>query len=161
MTFQEWVKQEGGNEKCATKHGFSSSTLGAWFRLERFPNPDHQIGIIEASNGAVDISELRSQYIAKKREHPAPSRQRRLQGSLIVRDLDRLKLIFDELELPPHRCNLHGPRLLERWATTNVTVKEVRKAVIELESTGRDAANVELIHQAIRESRIEILRGLE
>ncbi|CAI2540237.1 Uncharacterised protein [Serratia ficaria] len=78
----------------------------------------------------------------------------------MVRDLVRLKQIFDELQLPAHRCNLNGPGIVARWTTSNVTVQEVRNAVSALEEVGKDAGSVEAIHAAIRDARRDSLRGL-
>ncbi|WP_258090797.1 hypothetical protein [Serratia liquefaciens] len=162
MTLSEWVKQQGGIKKCSEKHGFSPSALGAWSRLERFPNPDNQERIIEATGGQVAINQMRELFLSSKNDSEIKTpRPRRLQGSLMVRDLGRLKKIFDELDLPAHRCNLNGPGIVARWATTNVTVQEVRNAVLALSDVGRDAGNVEEIHTAIREARRLSLRGLE
>ena len=161
MTLQEWVKQEGGINKCAEKHGFRPSTLGGWCRLLRYPTHEHEDDLIKVSNGRVDLPALRSAYIEAKAQAKIqqPARSRRLRGDVLVYDLDRLKLIFEEMELPPHRCNLHGPRLLRRWAITKVTVQEVRSAVLELETQGRDGGNVEEIHKAIGAARSASLRS--
>ncbi|WP_261154657.1 hypothetical protein [Serratia ficaria] len=161
MTLLEWVKQQGGIKKCSEKHGFTPSALGAWSRLERFPNPDNQARIIKVSGGSVAINQMRELFLSKKNESEIKTpRRRRLQGSLMVRDLVRLKQIFDELQLPAHRCNLNGPGIVARWTTSNVTVQEVRNAVSALEEVGKDAGSVEAIHAAIRDARRDSLRGL-
>lgn len=160
MTLLEWVKNEGGIKKCSEKHGFTPSALGAWSRLERFPNPSNQARIIEVSGGAVAINQMRELFLTKRNSTELPVRRRRLQGSLMIRDLTRLKQVFDELQLPAHRCNLNGPGIVARWVTTNVTVQEVRNAVSALEEVGKDAGSVEEIHAAIRDARRDSLRGL-
>ncbi|MFW7204161.1 MULTISPECIES: hypothetical protein [Serratia] len=160
MTLLEWVKQQGGIKKCSEKHGFTPSALGAWSRLERFPSPDNQARIIQASDGLVAINQMRELFLTKKNSSESSPRRRRLQGSLMVRNLARLKQVFDELQLPAHRCNLNGPGIVARWATTNVTVQEVRNAVSVLEEVGKDAGSVEEIHAAIRDARRDSLRGL-
>ncbi|EMP7139242.1 hypothetical protein ROV06_004959 [Serratia marcescens] len=161
MTLSEWVKQQGGIKKCSEKHGFSPSALGAWSRFERFPNPDNQERIIEATGGQVALNQMRESFLSNKKDSEIKTpRQRRLQGSLVVRHLGRLKKIFEELELPAHRCNLNGPGIVARWTTTNVTVQEVRNAISTLEEVGKDAGSVEEIHAAIRDARRDSLRGL-
>jgi len=160
VTLLEWVKNEGGIRKCSEKHGFTPSALGAWSRLERFPNPSNQARIIEVSGGAVAINQMRELFLTKRNSTELPARRRRLQGSLMIRDLTRLKQVFDELQLPAHRCNLNGPGIVARWVTTNVTVQEVRNAVSALEEVGKDAGSVEEIHAAIRDARRDSLRGL-
>ncbi|HHL0959884.1 TPA: hypothetical protein ACQVH3_004658 [Serratia marcescens] len=161
MTLQEWVDQQGGVVKCSKKHGFISSTLGAWCRLERFPRATQQARLLNSSKGLVDISALREAFLAKQVETTEPVRQRRLQGSLVVRSLERLKQVFDEQGLPRHRCNLNGPGLVARWSTTHVTVQEVRNAIQVLADEGRDAGRVEDIHAVIRDARKASLRSLE
>lgn len=160
MTLSEWVTSEGGVLKCAEANGFSSSALGSWLRGERFPTPTHQSLLIAAAGKSLNLSELRAAYL-DKREGKAPARKRRLQSSLFVRDLTRLKAVFEELGLASHRCNLRGPQIINRWITTHVTVKEVREAVKKLEAVGRDSGDVELIHESIREARMTTLKGLK
>lgn len=161
MTLQEWVEQQGGVNKCSKQHGFTSSAIGAWCRLERFPRAAQQARIIKSSNGLVDVNALREAFLARQMGTTAPVRQRRLQGSLVVRNLERLKQVFDEQGLPRHRCNLNGPGLVARWSTTHVTVQEVRDAMQTLADDGRDAGSVEEIHTAIRDARKASLRSLE
>ncbi|MNG72811.1 hypothetical protein D3C79_312420 [compost metagenome] len=161
MTLQEWVEQEGGVNKCSKKHEFTSSALSAWCRLERFPKAAQQEKIIQASKGLVDVNTLREAFLARQVSMTAPIRQRRLQGALLVRNLERLKQVFDEQGLPRHRCNLNGPGIIARWSITHVTVQEVRSAIQVLANDGRDAGSVEAIHTVIRDIRKASLRSLE
>lgn len=159
MTLSEWVNSEGGVLKCAEAHGFSSSALGSWLRGERFPTPHHQATLLSVAGHSLNLEELRVNYLERK-GGKTPAKKRRLQSSLFIRDLPRLKEVFEELGLASHRCNLRGPQIIKRWVTTNVTVNEVREAVQKLEAVGRDSGDVELIHESIKEARITRLKGL-
>lgn len=161
MTFQEWVKEQGGQRECARKHNFSFASIGSWFRLERYPKPASQQRILECSNGQVDFLDLLKKHIEKNKGVSTQTVQRRLKASVLIRDLARLIRVYEELGLPPHRCNLHGPKILARWETTHVTVGEVRRAVNELEDQGKDSGDLELIHKKVGEARKTALWRLE
>lgn len=161
MTFQEWVKEQGGQRACAKKHNFSFASIGSWFRLERYPKPTSQQRILECSAGRVDFLDLLKKHIEKNSDGNIKTVQRRLKASVLVRDLARLKQVYDELGLPSHRCNLHGPKILARWENTHVTVDEVRRAVCELEDQGKDSGDIELIHKTVGEARKTALGRLE
>lgn len=162
MTLQEWVLKHGGQRACAAKFNFSTSSLGAWCRAERYPTPVSQKRLIEYSDNQIDFSELLQTFVAKKAEAEPDNEPviRRLTGSVFVRDVTRLKRLFKELKLPAERCNLHGETITARWAHTHVTVHEVRAAVELLAKSGKDSGDLKLIHRTIAEARNAALGSL-
>ncbi|SUY95356.1 Uncharacterised protein [Citrobacter freundii] len=162
MTLQDWVTKHGGQRACAAKFNFSASSLGAWCRAARYPTPASQQRLIECSDNQIDFQELLQAFVAKKNasnQDKSPS-DRRLTGSVFVRDVSRLKRLFNELNLPSERCNLFGERITARWAHTHVTVHEVRSAVAKLADEGKDSGDLQLIHRTIAEARNAALGSL-
>lgn len=162
MTLQDWVAKHGGQRACAAKFKFSVSSLGAWCRAARYPTPASQQRLIECSDNQIDFQELLQTFVAKKNEstQDKPHTDRRLTGSVFVRDVSRLKRLFIELDLPSERCNLLGEKITARWAHTHVTVREVRSAVAKLTNEGKDSGDLQLIHRTIAEARNAALGSL-
>jgi len=161
VTLQDWVTQQGGQRACAAKFNFPVSSLGAWCRADRYPTPVSQQRLIECSGDQIDFTHLLRAFVSKKSEAGrSKAEPRRLIGSVFVRDVPRLKRLFNELELPPERCNLLGEKITARWAHTHVTVREVRAAVAKLASTGKDSGDLRLIHQTIADTRNAALGSL-
>lgn len=160
VSFQEWVDSEGGQRKCAKRHGFPPASLGAWYRLERYPKPSSQARIQTCSKHSVDMADLLKRFVAAN-NNPLPKiAARRLKGSYLVSNLQRLKRVLAELGIPESRANLHGERITARWSTTNVSVSEVRQAVELLAMRNADYGDIQLIHKTIGEARSAALGRL-
>ncbi|POZ13657.1 hypothetical protein C3Z09_22215 [Lelliottia aquatilis] len=149
------MAKHGGLRTCAAKFNFPNSSLGAWCRLERYPTPLSQQRLLECSENEIDFYALLQAFIAKRSAEGQMSTPdtRRLTGSVLVKNLARLKRVFQEMDLPAERCNLHGEKITARWAHTHVTVCEVRDAIGVLVASGKDSGDLQLIHKTIAESR--------
>lgn len=155
MTLQDWVAKHGGQRTCAAKFNFPNSSLGAWCRSERYPTPANQKRLIECSDNEIDFYALLQEFVAKRSAagQVITRDTRRLTGSILVKNLARLKRVFQEMNLPAERCNLHGDAITARWSHTHVTVCEVRGAISMLVASGKDSGDLLLIHKTIAESR--------
>lgn len=164
VRFQAWVDANGGQRDCAKKYGFPATSMGAWYRLERYPKLETQMLLRDYSDGQIDFQLLMTDFLKHKRESSSSAqsslKSRRIKGHLVVNEVERLKRVFTELGLPAERCNLHGKQFISRWKQTNVTVREVRQAIAQLDDSGKDGANVELIHKSINAARREAIGRL-
>jgi hypothetical protein len=161
LSFQQWVDSEGGQVACAVRYGFPVASLGAWYRLERYPRPSNQSRILLCSGNNVDLQALLQRFVEVHAPAANKTRRRLLKGCSLVNSVARLKQVFAELNIPESRANLHGERITARWSTTNVSVNEIREAVLALAESGKDCGDVQLIHTAIRDARSAALGRLE
>lgn len=158
---KKMIDDAGGPSAFAMAHGFPVSTVGMWYRGERFPSATHQARLNECTRAKIDFSDLLNLYLTKKTEPQQPHKARRIAANLLVNNLSRLKACFVELGLSPDRLNSHGDHYIARWQKTNVTVREFRDAVQALEESGADAGDIEQLHRTIYAARRESLRRLE
>lgn len=158
--FKELIDLAGGPSAFAIKYGFPISTVGTWFRGDRYPSASSQARLSECTGIEINFSELRELYLQKRMVRKI-SKARRLSGSMMINSLDRLKRCFREQQLSTDRLNLHGSTLVARWKLANVTVKEFRGAVSILKNTGQDAENIILLHNTVNAMRRESLEKLE
>lgn len=158
--FKELINQAGGPSAFAVKYGFPISTVGTWYRADRFPSALNQARLSECLGVEINFAEIRELYLQKKLARNL-SRTRRLSETTLINSLERLKRCFSEMEFSPDRLNLHGADLVARWELANVTVKEFRSAVSILKRKGQDAENITLLHNTVNAMRRESLRRLD
>lgn len=63
MTLQEWIRSQGGQRECARRYELPPASVGAWYRLERFPRPHTQDKLQKFADGEIDFKKLMSDYL--------------------------------------------------------------------------------------------------
>jgi hypothetical protein len=158
--FRELIDQAGGPSAFAIKYRFPISTIGTWYRGDRFPSACNQARLSECTGVDINFTDLRTLYL-QKRVALKTRQNRRLSETMLINSMERLKRCFTESDLSPDRLNAQGQNLIARWELANVTVKEFRLAVSMLKRKGQDAENITLLHNTVNAMRRESLRRLD
>lgn len=159
LSLQQWVKNEGSLKSAAQRLGISPVTLGNYCRAERYPRMDKLMSLKEILSGVVDLDLLMHERLEHKKL-PVKQRKRISRSNLLINKIDVLRVVYAELDLAFEEDLTSYRSIINRWKTTNVTVGEVRDAVQKLSSSGRNASDINLIHETIAESRRQSLRAL-
>lgn len=160
LSFQQWVDSEGGQRACSRKFGLSPASVGAWYRLERFPRSSSQSRILQCSGYQVDFTMLLWRFICANTGPETQPPRRFMKSNLLVTDIAGLKKVLAEFSIPVSRVDSVGLHLIAGWSVINVVVGEIRCAVQGLAETGQDAGDIQRIHAAILENRTVALRRL-
>lgn len=158
VSLQEWVKNQGSIRAASEKLGIPCSTLSAYCRFERFPHPHAMQAIINVIGSEVDFGPLAAGWL--QHQKAKTPRRRRLRSGLPVKNAERLRAIYSELDLNAGGIDSAAPKILPRWQTTKVTVGEVRDAVAALKVANRNPSDLSQIHDVIGANRTAQLRSL-
>lgn len=148
LSLQQWVKNEGSLKSAAQRLGISPVTLGNYCRAERYPRMDKLMSLKEILSGVVDLDLLMHERLEHKKL-PVKQRKRISRSNLLINKIDVLRVVYAELDLAFEEDLTSYRSIINRWKTTNVTVGEVRDAVQKLSSSGRNASDINLIHETI------------
>lgn len=158
VSLQEWVKNQGSIRAASDKLGIPCSTLSAYCRFERFPHPHAMQVMISVIGSEVDFGPLAAGWL--QHQKASTPRRRRLRSGLPVKNAERLRALYSELDLNSGGIESAAPKILPRWQTTKVTVGEVRDAVAALKVANRNPSDLSQIHEVIGANRTAQLRSL-
>ncbi|MFT4274548.1 MAG: hypothetical protein QM578_26465 [Pantoea sp.] len=146
MTLQEWIRSQGGQRECARKFNFPAASVGAWYRLERYPRPHTQQKLQQLAHGEIDFRKLMKEYlIAQRKRNEKCLKITCCTNTLIRPDIRSelpLKHVLERSGMRPQQPEWQARIIYASWAGKEISTDEFRQVLNGIREKGEQLVDL-------------------
>lgn len=136
MTLQEWIRSQGGQRECARKYELPPASVGAWYRLERFPRPHTQDKLQKLADGRIDFKKLMNDYLRNqekiRKKHEASDVK--TVPDLYEKYEKSYRGLFEKEGVIPVQPEWQARIIYASWTGRNISSRHIRRAAQSLKN---------------------------